>query len=42
MGNSGVFTTANVPYPGGASTSDNLGLPAHVTQPNLGVSPNFQ
>jgi hypothetical protein len=42
MGNLGVFTTANVPYPGGASTSGNLGLLAHLTQPNPGVSPNFQ
>jgi hypothetical protein len=42
MGNFGVFTTANVPYPGGASTSRNLELPAYVTQSNPGVSPNFQ
>jgi hypothetical protein len=27
---------------GGTSTSGNPGLPAHVTQPNPGVSPNFQ
>jgi hypothetical protein len=42
MGHLGVFTTANVPYPGGASTSGNLGLPAHDTQPNPCVSQNFQ
>jgi hypothetical protein len=41
MGNSGVFPTVSIPYPGGASTSGNLGLPAHVTQLNPGVSPNF-
>jgi hypothetical protein len=44
MGNPGVFPTASIPYPGGggASTSVNMGFPAHTTQPNLGVSPNFQ
>jgi hypothetical protein len=42
MGNLGGFPTASIPYPRGASTSGNLGLPAHVTQPNPGVSPNFQ
>jgi hypothetical protein len=42
MGNLGVFPTASTPYPGGTSSSGNLGLPAHVTQLNLGVSPNFQ
>jgi hypothetical protein len=41
MGNLGIFTTANVPYLRGVSTSGNLGLPAHVTKPNPGVSPNF-
>jgi hypothetical protein len=41
LGNPGVFPTASIPYPGGASTSGNPGLPAHVTQPNLGVSLNF-
>jgi hypothetical protein len=37
MGNLGSFLTANLPYPGGASTSDNLGFPAHTTptNPNL-------
>jgi hypothetical protein len=42
MGNLGVFPTASIPYPGGASTSGNVGLTTHVTKPNLGVSPNFQ
>jgi hypothetical protein len=42
MGNLGVFHSVSIPYPGGASTSGSPGLPAHVTQPNLGVSPNFQ
>jgi hypothetical protein len=42
MGNPGVFPTASIPYPGGTSTSVNMGFPAHTTQPNLGVSPNFQ
>jgi hypothetical protein len=42
MGNPGVFPTASIPYPGSASTSGSPGLPAHVTQPNPGVSPNFQ
>jgi hypothetical protein len=42
MGNLGVFPTASIPYPGGASTSVNTGFPAHTTQPNPGVSPNFQ
>jgi hypothetical protein len=41
MGNPGVFPTISILYPGGASTSGNLRLPAHVTQPNPGVSPNF-
>jgi hypothetical protein len=42
MGNLGDFPTASIPYPGGASISGNLGLPAHITHPNPGVSPNFQ
>jgi hypothetical protein len=42
MGSLGFFPTASIPYPGGASTSGNPGLLAHVTQPNPGVSPNFQ
>jgi hypothetical protein len=41
MGNPGIFPTASIPYPVGTSTSGNSGLPAHVTQPNSGVSPNF-
>jgi hypothetical protein len=36
-----LFPTASIPYPGGASTSGNTGLPTHVTQPNSGVSSNF-
>jgi hypothetical protein len=42
MGNSVIFPIASIPYPGGASTSGNPGLPTHVTQPNPGVSLNFQ
>jgi hypothetical protein len=43
MGNLGVFPTVSIPYRGGgASTSVNMGFPAHSTQPNPGVSPNFQ
>jgi hypothetical protein len=42
MGNPGFFPTASIPYPGGTSTSGNTGFPAHTTQPNPGVSPNFQ
>jgi hypothetical protein len=42
MGNPGVFPTASIPYLGGASTSVNMSFPAHTTQPNPGVSPNFQ
>jgi hypothetical protein len=42
MGNLGVFPTASIPYPGGVSTSVNTGFPAHTTQPNPGVSPNFK
>jgi hypothetical protein len=41
VGNLRVFPTASKPYPGGASTSVNTGFPAHTTQPNPGVSPNF-
>jgi hypothetical protein len=39
-GNLGSFPTANLPYPGGVSTSGNPGFPAHTTliNPNL----NFQ
>jgi hypothetical protein len=42
MGNLGDFPTASIPYLGGASTSHNPRLPAHITQPNPGISPNFQ
>jgi hypothetical protein len=42
MGNPGVFPPASIPYLRDASTSGNPGLPAHVTQPNPGVSLNFQ
>jgi hypothetical protein len=42
MSNPGVFPTASIPHPGGGSTLVNMGFPAHTTQPNLGVSPNFQ
>jgi hypothetical protein len=42
MGNPGIFPTASIPYPEGTSTSVNMGFPAHTTQPNPGVSPNFQ
>jgi hypothetical protein len=42
MGNLGVFPTSSIPYPGGASTLVNTGFPAHTTQLNSGVSPNFQ
>jgi hypothetical protein len=40
MGNLGTFLTANLPYPGGASTLGNPGFPVHttLTKPN----PNFQ
>jgi hypothetical protein len=41
MGNPGGFPIVSIPYPGGASTLGNLGLPALVTQQNPGVSPNF-
>jgi hypothetical protein len=40
MGNSGTSPTANLPYPGGASTSGNPGFPAHTTPTN--PNPNFQ
>jgi uncharacterized alkaline shock family protein YloU len=40
MGNLGSFLTANLPYPGGTSTSGNLGFPAHTTTMNLNL--NFQ
>jgi hypothetical protein len=42
MGNPKVFPIACIPYPWGTSTSGNPGLPAHVTQTNPSVSPNFQ
>jgi hypothetical protein len=42
MGNLGFFPTASIPYLGGASTLVKAGVPAHTTQPNPGVSPNFQ
>jgi hypothetical protein len=42
MGNPRAFPTASIPYPGGASASVNTSLLAHTTQPNLGVSLNFQ
>jgi hypothetical protein len=42
MGNPGFFPTASIPYPGGASILANTSFPAHTTQPNPGVSPNFQ
>jgi hypothetical protein len=31
MGNQGTSLTANLPYPGSASASGNLGFPAHTT-----------
>jgi hypothetical protein len=40
MGNSGNFLTANLSYPGGASTSSNPGFPAHTTPANPNL--NFQ
>jgi hypothetical protein len=40
MGNPGSFPTANLPYPGGVSTSGNLGFPTHTTLTNR--NPNFQ
>jgi hypothetical protein len=42
MGNLRGFPTASIPYPRGTSTSVNTGFPAHTTQLNPGVSPNFQ
>jgi hypothetical protein len=42
MGNLGFFLATSIPYPRGASTLGNPGLPAHVTQLNPGLSPNFQ
>jgi hypothetical protein len=40
MGNLGTSPTANLPYPRGASTSGNLGFPAHTTPTNQ--NPNFR
>jgi hypothetical protein len=40
MGNLGTSPTANLPYPGGASTAGNLEFPAHTTPTN--PNPNFQ
>jgi hypothetical protein len=40
MGNPGSFPMANLPYPGGASTSGNPGFPAHTTLTN--PNSNFQ
>jgi hypothetical protein len=40
MGNPGSFPTANLPYPGGVSTSGNPKFPAHTTPTN--PNPNFQ
>jgi hypothetical protein len=40
MGHPGTSSTANLPYPGGASTSGNMGLPAHTTPTNPNL--NFQ
>jgi hypothetical protein len=40
MGNPGSFPTANLPYPGDASTSGNPEFPAHTTWTNS--NPNFQ
>jgi hypothetical protein len=40
MGNLGTSSTANLPYMGDASTSGNLGFPAHTTPTNLNL--NFQ
>jgi hypothetical protein len=41
MGNLGFFLLLAYLTPGATSTSGNPGLPAHVTQLNPGVSPNF-
>jgi hypothetical protein len=40
MGNQGTSLTANLPYPGRASTLGNPGFPAHTTLTN--PNPNFQ
>jgi hypothetical protein len=40
MGNLGTSLAANLPYPGGASTSGNPGFPVHTTPTN--PNPNFQ
>jgi hypothetical protein len=40
MGNPSSSPTAKLPYPGGTSTSGNLGFPAHSTPTN--PNPNFQ
>jgi hypothetical protein len=40
MGNPGSFLTANLPYPGGVSTSGNPGFPTHITPTNPNL--NFQ
>jgi hypothetical protein len=40
MGNSGTSPTANLPYPGGASTSSITGFPTHTTP--IYPNPNFQ
>jgi hypothetical protein len=40
MGNPGTSPIANLPYPGGASTSGNPGFPTHTTLTN--PKPNFQ
>jgi hypothetical protein len=40
MGNPGTSPTANLPYPGGASTLVNPGFPAHTTPTNPNL--NFQ
>jgi hypothetical protein len=40
MGTVDSIPTANLPYPGGTSTSDDPWFPAHTTQTN--PNPNFQ
>jgi hypothetical protein len=40
IGNPGSSPTANLPYPGGASTLGNPGFPAHTTPTN--PNPNIQ
>jgi hypothetical protein len=40
MGNPGNFSTTNLPYPGGTSTSGNPGFPAHTTPVSRNL--NFQ